>query len=226
MRYHISNSDECLAITGMGIRSVRITKADWVWPFQRCTRFSVQPHDYAMDLQVMTVEKLQFSLPVVFIVGPDVNRRGANGPGVNGPGAGFKIGGGPGDPETSAPTEDSEDRGYAVVKYAMLLATAGRLRPCERQGREPPDCARGQYRQGHHRGRDARPRDQYDHGRHLHRARRLEAPHLPQHPGRAGPVRPQGLQRKRQGAQGRPRVRLLRLALAQGPRGRHQPGPN
>ncbi|KAJ4857889.1 SPFH domain / band 7 family domain-containing protein [Trichoderma breve] len=51
--YKISAPDEYLAITGMGIRT---------------------PHDYAMDLQAMTKEKLQFSLPVVFTVGPDVNQ--------------------------------------------------------------------------------------------------------------------------------------------------------
>lgn len=81
---------------------------------------SVQPHDYAMDLQAMTKEKLQFSLPVVFTVGPDVNQRGAN---TSGP----------------EPIEDGvsdgahdeihnirrEDRGDALMKYAMLLADSG-----------------------------------------------------------------------------------------------------
>lgn len=39
MSYTVSKPDEYLAITGMGIRTVRITKAAWVWPFQRCVRF-------------------------------------------------------------------------------------------------------------------------------------------------------------------------------------------
>ncbi|KAH7153265.1 hypothetical protein EDB81DRAFT_648169 [Dactylonectria macrodidyma] len=111
MTYRISAPDEYLAITGMGIPTVKITKATWVWPLQRCTRFSVQPQDYAMDLQAMTKEKLQFSLPVVFTVGPDVNQRGAN---------------------TRAPTDydevesagHREDRGDALLKYAMLLANS------------------------------------------------------------------------------------------------------
>lgn len=117
MSYKISAPDEYLAITGMGIRTVRITKAAWVWPFQRYTRFSVQPHDYAMDLQAMTKEKLQFSLPVVFTVGPDVNQRGAN------------IKGGVTADTVSHDAEDNdepalhrEDSGDALVKYAMLLA--------------------------------------------------------------------------------------------------------
>ncbi|OAA33199.1 Band 7 protein [Moelleriella libera RCEF 2490] len=109
MSYRISAPDEYLAITGMGIRTVKITKASWVWPLQRCTRFSVQPRDYAMDLRAMTREKLQFALPVVFTVGPDVNQRGAN--------SRFD--------ETADGQEapgQREDRGDALVKYAMLLA--------------------------------------------------------------------------------------------------------
>ncbi|KAM5343246.1 hypothetical protein ACJ41O_014212 [Fusarium nematophilum] len=106
MAYRISAPDEYLAITGMGVKTVKITKAAWVWPLQSCTRFSVQPHDYAMDLQAMTKEKLQFSLPVVFTVGPDVNQRGAN---------------------TRAHTDDDdendiqrEDRGDSLMKSTTL----------------------------------------------------------------------------------------------------------
>lgn len=115
--YKISAPDEYLAITGMGIRTVRITKAAWVWPFQRYTRFSVQPHDYAMDLQAMTKEKLQFSLPVVFTVGPDVNQRGAN---IKG-GVTIDTVSHDGEPIDET-TDHREDSGDALVKYAMLLA--------------------------------------------------------------------------------------------------------
>lgn len=132
MRYRISNPDEYLAITGMGVRSVRITKAAWVWPFQRCTRFSVQPHDYAMDLQAMTKEKLQFSLPVVFTVGPDVNRRGANALGAGGEGGANDFPNHGSNTTKSSvvvrkatPLDDIEDGGDALVKYVMLLANDG-----------------------------------------------------------------------------------------------------
>ncbi|KAI1396872.1 hypothetical protein F4819DRAFT_113120 [Hypoxylon fuscum] len=115
MSYKVAAPDEYLAITGMNVKNVFITKAAWVWPFQRCTRFSVQPHDYAMNLQAMTKEKLQFLLPVVFTIGPDVNSRGANSKGL----------------KTHANTQagqsghdhiNDEDRGDALMKYAMLLA--------------------------------------------------------------------------------------------------------
>jgi flotillin len=114
MSYRISAPDEYLAITGMGIKTVKITKAAWVMPFQRCKRFSARPHDYAMDLQAMTKEKLQFRLPVVFTVGPDVNQRGANAQGSAGH-----------DEAADEAMHTREDRGDALVKYAMLLADSG-----------------------------------------------------------------------------------------------------
>ncbi|KAK4132132.1 hypothetical protein BT67DRAFT_386006 [Trichocladium antarcticum] len=124
--YRIAAPDEYLAITGMGIKNVKITKAAWVWPFQRCVRFNVQPHDYAMNLQAMTKEKLQFLLPVVFTIGPDVNQRGANTRG------GFHEQELHPDGDSSQPGEDHgpndhrrEDRGDSLMKYAMLLADSG-----------------------------------------------------------------------------------------------------
>ncbi|KAL2755387.1 hypothetical protein ACRALDRAFT_2041764 [Sodiomyces alcalophilus JCM 7366] len=106
MSYRIAAPDQYLAITGMGVKTVKITKAAWVWPFQRCMRFSVQPHDYARNLQAMTKEKLQFLLPVVFTVGPDVNQRGANS-----------------DADDGHDNERvREDKGDSLMKYAMLLA--------------------------------------------------------------------------------------------------------
>lgn len=107
--YRIAAPDEYLAITGMGVKSVKITKAAWVWPFQRCVRFSVQPRDYAMNLQAMTKEKLQFMLPVVFTVGPYVKTR-----------EGLPTDGG---------AEDADDVRLhpddALTRFAMLLANTG-----------------------------------------------------------------------------------------------------
>lgn len=40
-------------------------------PWQRCARISVAPFDFSMNLQAMTSEKLQFSLPAVFTIGPE-----------------------------------------------------------------------------------------------------------------------------------------------------------
>lgn len=116
MSYRIAAPDEYLAITGMGIKNVHITKTAWVLPFQRCKRFSVQPHDYGMNLQAMTKEKLQFLLPVVFTIGPDVNARGANSKGAPKHATASSAGSHP------ANLADEEDRGDALMKFAMLLA--------------------------------------------------------------------------------------------------------
>lgn len=63
-----------------------------------------------MSLRAMTKEKLQFELPVVFTVGPDLNQRGDNSIGTHSSGASMG--------------EDREDRGDALMKYSMLLADA------------------------------------------------------------------------------------------------------
>lgn len=61
----------------------------------------------------MTREKLQFLLPVVFTVGPDVNQRGGNA--VN-------IDHSHHDANVNQDSVPIVDRGDALMKYAMLLA--------------------------------------------------------------------------------------------------------
>lgn len=88
-------------------------------------RFSIQPRDYSMNLQAMTKEKLQFLLPVVFTVGPDVNSRGANGDAVE-------------DHEINhIVAEAPADRGDSLLKYAMLLADSrDKSRGVENEGHQ------------------------------------------------------------------------------------------
>ncbi|KFH40858.1 Flotillin-like protein-like protein [Hapsidospora chrysogenum ATCC 11550] len=124
MSYRISAPDEYLAITGAGIRTVKITKSAWVWPLQRCVRFSVQPRDYAMDLQAMTREKLNFKLPTVFTIGPDLNHRD----GILNDDDGGARDDGTTTTSTPAPRPGAADRSSAptaLMKYAMLLADSG-----------------------------------------------------------------------------------------------------
>ena len=71
-----------------------------------------------MNLQAMTKEKLQFLLPVVFTVGPDVNQRGAKT--IHAP----RRDGDHGLEEAADPNINPEDHGDALMKYAMLLADA------------------------------------------------------------------------------------------------------
>ncbi|CZS96075.1 hypothetical protein WAI453_009735 [Rhynchosporium graminicola] len=110
MFYASAEANEYLAITGARIKTLKIVKSAVILPFQKCKRFSIQPNDYPMNLQAMTREKLQFLLPVVFTIGPNVNQRG--GTAGQAPVDGGRI-------------EDApEDHGDALMKYAMLLADA------------------------------------------------------------------------------------------------------
>lgn len=70
----------------------------------------------------MTREKLQFLLPVVFTVGPDVNKRGGNDPTAH-------------RDVIEANIEDAPaDLGDALMKYAMLLADGGPVRQAGQNG--------------------------------------------------------------------------------------------
>ena len=60
-----------MIITGSGIKDVKIVKKAVVWPFQKSASISISPFDFSITLQAMTIEKLQFSLPAVFTIGPD-----------------------------------------------------------------------------------------------------------------------------------------------------------
>ncbi|KEF63326.1 flotillin [Exophiala aquamarina CBS 119918] len=71
MWYHISDASEYLVVTGAGVEDVRIVKKAFVYPWQRVARISVSPFDFSLNLQAMTIEKLQFALPAVFTIGPD-----------------------------------------------------------------------------------------------------------------------------------------------------------
>lgn len=85
-------------------------------------RFSVQPRDYNMTLQAMTKEKLQFVLPVVFTVGPDVLHRGANSKFSTADDGGAHDSPTHDDDDDHIDATHREDQGDALMKYAMLLA--------------------------------------------------------------------------------------------------------
>jgi flotillin len=72
-RYYVSGPNSYLVVTGAGIENVLIKKKAFVYPMQRVTRISITPFDFSMSLQAMTIEKLKFSLPAVFTIGPENN---------------------------------------------------------------------------------------------------------------------------------------------------------
>ncbi|CAG8590345.1 1941_t:CDS:2 [Acaulospora colombiana] len=68
----LSNSDpnQYLVKTGAFIKDVSLQKKGWVMPGQRSIFFDITPQNYTLQLQAMTAEKLEFSLPAVFTIGP------------------------------------------------------------------------------------------------------------------------------------------------------------
>jgi flotillin len=71
--FHVSEPTAYLAITGIGIAKVAVRKKAMVFPLQKVAKFSITPMDFSLSLQAMTIEKLNFSLPAVFTIGPDDN---------------------------------------------------------------------------------------------------------------------------------------------------------
>ncbi|KAF1834294.1 flotillin domain-containing protein [Decorospora gaudefroyi] len=73
MWYHVAEPNSYLVVTGVGIEKVTIKKKALVFPFQKVSKISITPFDFSMSLQAMTIEKLKFSLPAVFTIGPADN---------------------------------------------------------------------------------------------------------------------------------------------------------
>ena len=67
--YHVSDANSYIVVTGGGVEDVKIVKKAWVWPYQKAATISISPFDFEIQLQAMTIEKLQFSLPAVFTIG-------------------------------------------------------------------------------------------------------------------------------------------------------------
>lgn len=71
MGYHVSDANSYIVVTGGGIPDINIVKKAFVYPWQKHSIISISPFDFEITLQAMTCEKLQFSLPAVFTIGPD-----------------------------------------------------------------------------------------------------------------------------------------------------------
>ncbi|KAL6556746.1 Flotillin-like protein 4 [Orobanche gracilis] len=71
--YRVAKASECLVITGVGIRDIKLAKKAWILPGQSCTRFDLSPVNYTFEVQAMSAEKLPFVLPAVFTIGPRVD---------------------------------------------------------------------------------------------------------------------------------------------------------
>jgi flotillin len=74
--YEVSEPNEYIVKTGIGIKDVQVTKACMKWPLQIAARIDVSPQNYEFSLHAMSSEKLQFLLPGVFTIGPNMDPTG------------------------------------------------------------------------------------------------------------------------------------------------------
>jgi flotillin len=70
MNFAVASANEYLIITGLGISEIKVCKKAIVLPGQRLGRLSLSPLNYSLSLHAMTIEKLEFTLPAVFTIGP------------------------------------------------------------------------------------------------------------------------------------------------------------
>ncbi|GBB94764.1 hypothetical protein RclHR1_02410010 [Rhizophagus clarus] len=68
--YRISDANEYLVRTGAFIDDIKLSKKGFVWPGQRSIFLDLTPANYSLQLHAMSAEKLEFSLPAVFTIGP------------------------------------------------------------------------------------------------------------------------------------------------------------
>jgi hypothetical protein len=69
MVYTIASPDEYLAITGAGVKTLKITKSAWVWPFQR-VRLRSQSSRTCSILTNCSVNDFPSSLTIILYVIP------------------------------------------------------------------------------------------------------------------------------------------------------------
>ncbi|KAI9008937.1 flotillin domain protein [Phycomyces nitens] len=71
--YKVSNANQYIVKTGVGIPDIELVKKGWVFPGQHATVFDVTPQNFSLSIHAMTIEKLEFLLPAVFTIGPKLD---------------------------------------------------------------------------------------------------------------------------------------------------------
>jgi len=69
-RYKVSQADQYLIRTGLGIHDISVSKQGYQWPFQSYRFIHLHPTNYTFDLSAMSSEKLEFILPGSYTIGP------------------------------------------------------------------------------------------------------------------------------------------------------------
>lgn len=69
-RYKVSNPNQYLVRTGLGIKDMVISTTGFQWPFQNYAFINMIPKNYSFNLDAMSSQKMEFVLPGVFTIGP------------------------------------------------------------------------------------------------------------------------------------------------------------
>lgn len=73
-RHYVARPQEYLAITGLGIQDVELSKESYIlWPFQKCTRIYVSPINYNFQIEDKCADNQPFILKLSFKMCPNVN---------------------------------------------------------------------------------------------------------------------------------------------------------
>ena len=68
-RYKVSEANQYIAWTGLGITDITISKKGFQFPFQTYHFINMHPSNYTFNLHAMSSEKLEFQLPIVLTIG-------------------------------------------------------------------------------------------------------------------------------------------------------------
>ncbi|KAK1295878.1 Flotillin-like protein 2 [Acorus calamus] len=69
--YCVAGPSEYLAVTGPFINGTKFIKKGWVFIGQHCVPVDLTPQIIDIEIQAVSEEKLYFSLPMVFTIGPE-----------------------------------------------------------------------------------------------------------------------------------------------------------
>ncbi|KAJ4803344.1 Flotillin-like protein 1 [Rhynchospora pubera] len=68
--FRVAGPSEYLAITGTGIKEIKIAKKSWIFPGQVCICFDISPESYSFRVQAISSDNVTFVLPAVLTIGP------------------------------------------------------------------------------------------------------------------------------------------------------------
>jgi flotillin len=70
LSFRVAGPSEFLAITGTGIKEIKIAKKAWVFAGQVCICFDISPESYRFQVQAISSDNVTFMLPAVLTIGP------------------------------------------------------------------------------------------------------------------------------------------------------------